>query len=399
MDASIAVIGDGVAALIALGVLKQAGVDLDTVAIYGDSPHPLAYLRRYAQAIGQQHMRSESSGHLAPYDFPGLAWDDTKRHPRPWPLLASLLDRYNPPLSLVLEQADRLIERLNFFERKVTMHVSKLLPNEAPVPGFELYDAQDTKIGYARHIVLALGHAGLAWPEILKPLLPHPAIRHAYEGPIFQANQRIAILGSGMAAAHLWCLALEQGAQVFALHRRPLRRQRLNAPRTMFSAAGIDGYQRLPSAERLALLQELSHGTFPWRPSWQRQWRSAQHAGQLSIIQADLNTVEIKDQNGASLRLGLNTDETLEVDQLVCSTGFVTSAPSYPLVANLVDSYHLPLVDQFIQVSDSFTLMPFSQPGNVFGVIGALARWALPVADTFAGIKYATRRLTPHLMA
>lgn len=97
-QASVAIIGDGVAALTTLGVLHHCGLPPEMVTIYGDSPHPLATLRRYAGALGQQHMRSESSGHLAPLDFPGLAWHDAWRHATPWPLLASLCDRYNPPL-------------------------------------------------------------------------------------------------------------------------------------------------------------------------------------------------------------------------------------------------------------------------------------------------------------
>ena len=40
----------------------------------------------------------------------------------------------------------------------------------------------------------------------------------------------------------------------------------------------------------------------------------------------------------------------------------------------------------------------FEMVGRVPSVVGALARWALPVADTFAGIKYAARRLAPQLL-
>ncbi len=397
MMESIAIIGDGVASLITLAVLRHAGVPADAIVLYGDSSHPLAYLKRYAQAVGQQQMRSESSGHLAAQDFPGLAWDDTKRHLRFRPLVASLLDRYNPPLSLVLEQADRLIEKLGFFDSKVVTRVGRVVRQEASTPGFALHDVQGNRIADARHVILALGHAGLAWPEAIVSSLPHSAISHAYEAPVFQSGQRVAILGSGMAAAHLWSLALDQGAQVLALHRRPLCRQQLNAPRQMFSTVGIEAYQGQDSASRLAFLRELGHGTFPWRLSWEYQWFHARRKGQLRMIQTELTGVKTLDSN-SKIQLELGTDDKIEVDKLVCATGFVTTALAYPLIAHLIQTNHLPLYGQFMLVADNFTVASLSQPDSVLGVVGALARWALPVADTFAGIKYAARRLVTRLM-
>lgn len=398
-NTSVAIVGDGVSALITLAVLAQSGLPTHALTIYGDSPHPMANLCRHAIALGQERMRSESNGHLAPVDFPGMAWTDAREHRSPWPLLASLCDRYNPSLNLVLAQVDALTTRLGFYERKLPVRIANIVRAESAEPAFDLHDCAGQMVGTARHVILALGHAGLAWPNAVCSWKSHPHVMHAYESPIFQAGDRVAVIGSGMAAAHLWSLGLRKGAQVTALHRRPLRYLRLNAPRSAFSAVGIDAYHRLSSADRLQTLREVSHGTFPWRLAWHNEWRRARQRGQFHSIQGELSAMEpVEQDNKNALALHLPTGETIEVDKLVCATGFLTAAQAYPLIAQMTTLYDLPVLDGYLAVADDFTLAPLSQANSVCGVVGSLARWALPVADTFAGMKYAARRLAPWLL-
>jgi cation diffusion facilitator CzcD-associated flavoprotein CzcO len=396
----VAIVGDGIGALITLAVLVHSGMPSHKITIYGDSPHPLNNLQRYAIALGQDRMRSESSGHFAPVDFPGLAWVDACRSYSPWPLIASLFDRYNPPVALLLAQADSLADRYGFHQRKVPTRISQILRGESKDPSFALLAADGSQIGVARHVVLALGHAELAWPEVVRPWQRHSSVAHAYSGPSLQTGERVAVVGSGLAAAHLWSLGIMNGAQVTALHRRPLRYQQLNAPRSTFSAVGIDAYRRLSTTDRLATLRQLSHGSFPWRFAWQWQWRRARLRGQLRSIQGELATLEPAAlSTGKAFSLHLNTGETIEVDKLVCATGFITAALSYPLIAQMVAAHGLFTIDNYLAVSDDFVLPPLSEKGSICGVVGNLARWTFPAANTFAGIKYAARRLTPQLMS
>ncbi|MBK9233380.1 MAG: hypothetical protein IPO15_21685 [Anaerolineae bacterium] len=81
------------------------GLPPDAITVYGNSPFPLATLTRFARAVDQVHMRSESSGHLAPVEPPGLALTDAWQRKSPWPLLASLFDRYTPTLDLLNQHA------------------------------------------------------------------------------------------------------------------------------------------------------------------------------------------------------------------------------------------------------------------------------------------------------
>src|SRR5688572_17409102 len=110
----IAIVGDGGAGLITFAILRRAGVAAESLRVYGDSPSPLARLSRFAQAVGQRRMRSESNGHLRPSDYPGVALIDAWRRRSPWPLAQSLLHLYAPPLALLEAEAVALTQRSGF---------------------------------------------------------------------------------------------------------------------------------------------------------------------------------------------------------------------------------------------------------------------------------------------
>lgn len=395
----VAIVGDGPAALITMGVLCHYGLPADAITIYGDSPFPLATLTRYARAVGQIHMRSESSGHLAPIEPPGLALVDAWKRRSPWPLLGSLFDRYTPPLELLCQQAEALAVRLGFDHHKVAVRVASLRPVDAADQGFALMSQTGEWIGRARHVILALGHAGLAWPAWAAAWRGHQAVTHAYDGAMFWPGQVVVVVGSGMAAAHTWVKALRAGARVLAIQRRPQRRQHLAAPRSLFSAVGIEAYQNLTPAGRETVLADLGHGTFPWRWAWEWLWWQAQRRGLMTICQDEVVHLEETEQEQSErrLRVKLASGEVLEADHLVCATGFVADAAAHPLVAALAACQGVQVVDGRLLVSDTFSLAQLNCQGQVCGVVGALARWALPIADTFAGMKYAARRLAPQI--
>jgi hypothetical protein len=48
-------------------------------------------------------------------------------------------------------------------------------------------------------------------------------------------------------------------------------------------------------------------------------------------------------------------------------------------------------------INDDFTVPLSGHRGARVAVMGNLARWALPTADTFVGMKYVARRLLPAL--
>lgn len=395
----VAIVGDGPAALITMAVLCHYGLPADAITIYGDSSFPLATLIRYARAVDQVHMRSESSGHLAPIEPPGLALVDAWKRRSPWPLLASLFDRYTPPLDLLCQQAEALAVRLGFDDHKVAARVASLHPVDGADQWFALMSQTGECIGRARHVILALGHAGLAWPTWAAAWHGHQAVTHAYDGATFWPGQTVVVIGSGMAAAHTWVKALRAGARVLVIQRRPQRRQHLAAPRSLFSAVGIEAYQKLTPARRQAVLADLGHGAFPWRWAWEWFWWQAQRRGVMTIRQDEVVHLEEIEPGrpGARLSIRLAGGGILEADHLVCATGFLADAAAHPLVAALEACQGVKVVDGRLLVSDTFSLAQLNCPGQVCGVVGALARWALPTADTFAAMKYAARRLAPQI--
>lgn len=387
----IAIIGDGVGALICFAVLRQAGFPSAAITVYGDRPHPLDHLAGYAHAIRQQRMRSESSGHLLPLDFPGLALVAAWQQRSPWPLLASLVDAYNPELDLLVAQSTKLAERCGFMQRKRTARIEGIRHSNELNGSFVLFDTSGEVCGTAHDIILALGHPGLAWPPAVQPGPTFPGVTHAYQSWQVQPGEHVVVVGSGMAAVHTWVAALDAGARVTALHRHPLRRQRLNAPRCAFTTAGIEAYRQLSPDQRVAYLRQTRQGSFPRRWRWEWQLYCARRQGRLVTRKVELAAVQL----GTPPRLELQiTDSTnLSADQVICATGFQSDALAHPLIRQLVTDYQLPTRGGMLLPADDFTLAPLSQPGRSCMVIGGLARWALPIADTFVGMKYAARRI------
>lgn len=400
MPPHIAIIGNGPAALACFGVLRHAGVPAHAVQVYGDAPYPLATLECYARAIGQQQMRSESNGHLAPRDFPTLAWLDAWQRRSPLPLLASLFDAYTPSLDLLLEHSAALTQRLHFAEHTAHVRVAAVRRRSGDTAGFVLCDATGATVGEARHLVLALGLPGIAWPPFALGWQTHPCVAHAYHAAQFQAGERVAVVGSGMTAAHLWQQALAAGAQVLVIHRHPFRRQPLNMRRAFFSSAGIEAYQRLEVAQRRALLA-ARRASFPWRWPWERALWQARRRGAFVTYQTEVRELAAVavPTKGALLQVQLANGTQLHVDRLVCATGFVGDTRAHPLIARIVADFHVPTVDGMLAITNDFTLPGLSQPGSICAVIGSQARWALPIAETFFSMKYVARRIVPLLIA
>lgn len=392
-DSHIAIVGDGAAALAALAVLCQDGAR--DISVYGDGAHPLAALERYARAVRQERMRSEGDGHLSPAGFPGLALRDSWRRRSPLPALASLFNLYTPPLDLLLDHAAVVARRSGFARARVPARVGRVERRERPRCEFALSDEDGQLIGRAQHVVLALGHPGLRWPAAVGSWRFHPRVAHAYQGPAFARGERVVVVGGGIAAAHTWLAALDAGATVLALHRSPLRRQQLNAARCMFSSVGIEAYRRLGPDERLAFLR-AARGSFPWRWGWEWRLLRARRAGRFAERLGELARIEGRAQDAGPLTLRLADGAAAVADRLVLATGFRADPCGHPLVRRLGEEYGVPLVGGMLRVADDHTL-PLSQPDSTLTVLGALARWALPTADTFFGMKYAARRLAPLL--
>ena len=135
----------------------------------------------------------------------------------------------------------------------------------ARVPGgFELdLVAQSHKLrrGVFRHVLVASGHPGLAFPD---ELAGDPRAVHAY-APHEYADD-VEVVGAGMAAATEWLNALAAGARVVSVRRREPERRPLNLPRSLFTRRGLAAYHRTQREERLGLLRRFSAPSYPAGP-------------------------------------------------------------------------------------------------------------------------------------
>jgi cation diffusion facilitator CzcD-associated flavoprotein CzcO len=369
-EAHVAIVGDGPAALATLAVLRDAGVEASDIVIYGDSPHPLARLERYAHAVGQERMRSEGDGHLSPAGFPGLALIDSWRSRSVGPALAAVFNLYTPPLGLLLDDAAEVAEHAGFARCHTRVRVGRLVREEAPRRTFLLEDEAGAPISHARHVILALGHPGLRWAPAADFWRRDPRMTHAYQTWAPRDGEHIVVLGGGMAAAHAWLAALAAGASVTALHRQPLVRQQLNAPRCMFSAVGIEAYQALGPADRLARLRGQG-GSFPRRRAWERRLKHARKAGRLREHRGELQRIETApSDSGGPLLLRLRDGAELRADRLVCATGFEPDARGHLLVRRLIVDYKVDVGGGLLRVADDFTLPPLSNRASTLAVVG-----------------------------
>ena len=337
----VAIVGSGLAGLVAYVTLRAGGVPPDEIVVYGDTADPAAAWRTRAAAIRQRQMRSESDGHPFPRTFPGLAVREAARTLDPAPLVLSLADRYRPSVSTFLDAVERARERSGWDASFVPRRVSLVTPCHE---GFSVDDH-----GPFEHVLLALGHPGLAWPE--RRDARHV---HAYEPHAFA--RRVAVVGAGMAAATEWRNARAEGADVLSVRRRDPVLRPLNLPRPFFTKRGLDEYRR---GDRTAFLEAFS------TPSYPRELH-------LDVPVAR----EVPD----------------DAEQVVCATGFLRGYAHDPVLARLVAEHDLATAAGRIVLGDDATVPGLTDGTRTLAVAGVQAQWAFPAADTLAGMRWVAHR-------
>jgi hypothetical protein len=242
--------------------------------------------------------------------------------------------------------------------------VSRIAPVEG---GFEL-DGE----GPFRHVLVAVGHPGLAVPNELRD---DPRAVHAYEPHDYEP--RTAVVGAGMAAATEWLNALADGAEVVSVRRRDPERRPLNLPRVYFSRRGLAAYHAASPAERVAVLERFGRPSFPAGREWDEPLERAARDGRFTVA---------PEPDGAG--------------RIVCATGFRRGFAHDPLLAPLVADHGLATAgDRWIVLADDCTVPALTGAGRTLSLAGVPAQWAYPAADTLMGAKYAARRFLRRVVA
>jgi cation diffusion facilitator CzcD-associated flavoprotein CzcO len=358
-----AIVGGGLAGFVAYATLRKGGLEPAEIAVFGTDPDPTAAWRVRAAAIRQRRMRSESDGHCAPTSFPGLAVRAALRRRSALPLVQSVCDRYHPTVAEFLEHVHELRVETGWDESFRRARVERV---RAVDGGFELDDR-----GRFPHVLLALGHPGLAFPEELEG---DTRAVHAYEPHAYA--QEVEIVGAGMAAATEWLNALAAGSTVVSVRRREPERRPLNLPRELFTRRGLAAYHRTEADERAAFLRRYSAPSYPPGRAWDEPLERASRDGRFHV-EAELN--------GAP--------------QVICATGFKRGFRNDPLLASLVADHAPATAGDWIVLAPDSTVPSLTDDDRTLAVAGAPAQWAFPAADTLAGAKYAARRFLRRVLA
>jgi len=353
MPTHVAIVGGGLAGFVAYATLRHGGLEPEEIAVFGTDRDPVGAWRPRAEAIRQRAMRSESDGHCLPTSFPGLAVREALRRRTALPLLLSAVDRYHPSVTDFLDHVAELRERSGWDSSFRAAQVARVHAVEG---GFSLED-----YGTFRHVLLAPGHPGLAFPSELEE---DPRAVHAYEP--HEYADRVAVIGAGMAAATEWLNALAAGSSVVSVRRRDPLRRPLNLPRPMFSKRGLALFHATAPEERAEQLRRFSAPSYPAGRSWDEPVEDAARRGRFRVA-AELNGPE----------------------QVICATGFRRGFQHDPLLARLVADHGLESRDRWIVLAPDSTVPALTDSTRTLSLAGVPGQWAYPAADTLVGMKYA----------
>ena len=360
----VAIVGGGLAGFVAYQTLRYRGIEPSEIAVFDPDPDPVGAWRPRAAAIRQVRMRSESDGHCYPRSFPGLAPREAIRRGELTPLVQTACNRYRPSVDEFLRHVDELRGRSGWDASVVADRVDRVT---AVDDGFELEIGTGPaarRTDRFRHVLLALGHPGLAVPAELEA---DPRAVHAYEPHGYA--RRVAVVGAGMAAATEWLNALEAGATVVSVRRREPLRRPLNLPRPLFSKRGLARFHSTLPAERGQVLAETSAPSYPPGRAWDDPLDRAAAEGRFRI-----------------------TESVDGEDQVICATGFQRGYAHDPLLRRLVREHELETHGHWLILASDSTVSELTEGERTLAIAGVHAQWAYPAADTLAGMKYTARR-------
>jgi hypothetical protein len=399
-DVTLGIIGDGFGALLVYTTAVYLGFRPEQIGIFGESDNPVGTYQQFAWNLGQTVLRSESESHFLPADWPTFAELDAAARRSPAALIRSVGRKFNPGVPEILAEA-LLVKKALGYEQRVLggVKVGWITREPGPPPHFSLYDEDANLLGRCKHAMIAIGHGPLSFPGVYGRARDNPAtadrIVQAYEAKEYHEGGRYIVLGSGIAAVNEWVNCVDAGAQCVALRRNPHPdEQDLNVPRCLFDGSGIDAFQGLSFEERVDFIAEVLRGTSPTRRVWGDRIREGREKGLFEEVIGDVTSIE-PSPAGLELQLkpyGSDESLTMEATGVVCSTGFVKSAYSLPLLRRLAQTYNVPVERERIVLKTNCGVPPLDREDSRLAMMGITANTVVPNGDTIAGLKYIARR-------
>lgn len=394
----IGIVGGGFGALLVYTTLRFRGVKAGDMAVFAPERSPVACWQKFASAICQRDMRSESVGHFYPTDSPGLATVEAIRTFSLKPLVLSWFDRYHPTVAMMVEHIERVARQVGFFASYRQAMIGEVVKTE---DGFQLLDMNGEVVGETQHVILAVGHGRLAIPDVVARFQERypgdPRVISSYEPKQYWPQEVVLVVGDGLTAGTEWVNVLEHGGCVLGVSLSGfILNQPLNTPRKYFSKRGLEPYRNQLRGERVRELRAAQKGTLPTYQYGKAMYNTGRKEELLQLMQGELVDIMPTADHMLHCRVELHdSDETKEfcVDRVIYATGF-EPVTTHPLMRKLIARYGLAMVGPYLEVDRRACVPALSTKDTCLSVMGAAAGWALPNADSIGGMKIAARAIS-----
>jgi hypothetical protein len=361
--ARVAIVGAGPQGLTVAVYLVAAGVDPADLVVIDPAGDWLVQWRRRFAALGIEHLRSPSvhHPHPDPYALADFAAEQRRTD--------ELHHRYRlPSTALFHDFCDQLID-------------------EQGLSGLVRRDSVDSiaaagEIGLASGASLAVDHVVWATnPAVVSPVGGCAPTTREAQLLAPQEGATVAVVGGGLTAAHLVARAVDAGAHVEWVMRRPVVEREFDTDPGWLGPLEMQGFARIADrAERLQrVIEARGGGTVP--PWMMQRLRPAERSGQICRRVGRVDAAA-----GASGEVRFLVDgRPLVADVVWDATGDRPCTSAAPPLDQLCDELGVarhggrPELDRMLRL-----------PGSVVHVAGRLAQLELgPTAGNLAGARRA----------
>ena len=442
-------LGAGVGNFCWVDILRTSGVPVDDITVVGRDEHAIARYRRLCKNSQiPDHERLRSHSESCPdniWGFPGYAtreaWGELRRgHARGalapiWGIFAEpVVDQtWTPRGGDVFEALDREEERISWGGMRLPGRIRAIRKS---TDGRLLAVVSQSDDEERKHIVVSARfmHLAVGYPAI--QLLPElgefrertgdrQQVVNAYEehdeiyDRLGAQGGTVLIRGRGIVASRVIQRLVEErkknkDIQIIHLHRSRLQHgnqsgrtrrrvvnqfelQPFNWPKACWGGELRRQLEDADDQERKRLLGVWGGTTTAARRDWRGMIEDGTREGWYRAEYGSVESVDLKDGkviSRVSSRLGGGGTLELAVDYVIDCTGLVAGLDRSPLLADLVETYSLPLnaIDRF-KVSNDFEIETMRNgEARLYAAGAATMGGPFAAVDSFLGLQYAALR-------
>ncbi|MDJ0724623.1 MAG: FAD/NAD(P)-binding protein [Prochloraceae cyanobacterium] len=388
----LAIVGAGVQALTLTTHLLQKSSKHSSKFIVIDSDG--VWMKQWHHQFAAQqipHLRSPAVHHPDPNSYELRRFAENRKN--------ELFPPYDRPgTKLFADFCHEVIRRWDLEDKVYRGKVRQILPiKHRSRSGFQLV-LDDEKSLIARKVVLAIGSGEIQLPEWAKRIdldrlsdrLCHSVavdLRH-----LNLARERILVIGGGLTSAHLAIGAINLGAKVTLMTRKPLQEKIFDADPGWLGPKYLkDFHAETDWHLRWQMIHNARNGG-SITPEMMLQLRKASREGKVALNQnCQVSSASWQDNNW---QVNCQDNNKHQFNRIWLATGTKLDARDLPLLKDVLQVYPTEIVNGLPVLDDRLRL-----PKSNFLIMGALAALQIgPVARNIAGGIRACERIVPALI-